>query len=137
AFMDLRAVRRLAGMAGVAAFAPVRLSTAAPDGARWRLGFVNPPVAELDSGALPLRGELPAGLAGTFYRNGPARHELGGRRYTHWFDGDGMVQAFRFAAGKVTHRGRFVLTPKYRAETQAGILQRAAYGTVFPDSPPV
>ncbi len=135
--MQRRDFLRLAGMAGVAAFAPVRLSTAAPDGARWRLGFVNPPVAELDSGALPLRGELPAGLAGTFYRNGPARHELGGRRYTHWFDGDGMVQAFRFAAGKVTHRGRFVLTPKYRAETQAGILQRAAYGTVFPDSPPV
>ena len=67
-----------------------------------------------------LHGRLPADLAGVLWRNGPAEHERFGRRYSHWFDGDGMVQAFAFADGTVTHRARILDTPKRRRETRAG-----------------
>jgi len=43
-----------------------------------------------------LSGNLPPGLRGTLYRNGPARLERGGIRVGHWFDGDGAVLAERY-----------------------------------------
>ena len=67
-----------------------------------------------------VEGHLPAELQGRFYRNGPAVHERFGRRYRHWFEGDGMVQAFRFDGRGVTHRARVVMTPKLRSEDRAG-----------------
>lgn len=82
--------------------------------------------------ALALEGKLPAALRGTLYRNGPARLERGGLRYHHWFDGDGMVQAFRFSDNGVSHTGRMVRTEKYAAESRAGKFLRPAFGTVFP-----
>ena len=59
---------------------------------------------------LATRGRWPAALAGRFYRNGPALFERGGERYHHWFDGDGMVQQFTLAGGRISHRGRLVRT---------------------------
>jgi all-trans-8'-apo-beta-carotenal 15,15'-oxygenase len=78
------------------------------------------------------KGTLPEGLKGTFYRNGPALHEMSGLRYHHWFDGDGMVQAFRIGGGRLVHRGRLVLTEKLRAEIEAGRRIRHAFGTSIP-----
>ena len=37
------------------------------------------------------QGAIPAGLEGTYYRNGPGRVSIGGERYGHVFDGDGMI----------------------------------------------
>jgi carotenoid cleavage dioxygenase len=81
-------------------------------------------------------GTLPAGLEGTLYRNGPALHELGGLRYHHWFDGDGMVQAFRIGGGRLVHRGRLVLTEKLAAEIRSGRRRRDAFGTTIAESEP-
>jgi carotenoid cleavage dioxygenase len=86
---------------------------------------------------LSLDGVLPAALRGTFYRNGPARYERAGLRYHHWFDGDGMVHAFRFSDDGISHVGRFVHTEKYVAETSAGKFLLPAFGTRFPDARPV
>jgi carotenoid cleavage dioxygenase len=80
---------------------------------------------------LTLEGRLPADLRGVFYRNGPARNELPGLRYHHWFDGDGMLQRFAFDGRGVTHFGRFVRTPKFVAEEKAGRPLLPAFGTVF------
>jgi len=79
--------------------------------------------------SLVVSGELPAELRGRFYRNGPALHERGGRRYRHWFDGDGMVQQFTFTGSGVGHVGRMVRTPKLLAEQKAGRFLRPAFGT--------
>ncbi|MDB4970154.1 MAG: hypothetical protein JWN44_5843, partial [Myxococcales bacterium] len=38
---------------------------------------------------LSIEGQLPAELRGTLYRNGPSLFSTFGRRYGHWFDGDG------------------------------------------------
>ncbi len=77
----------------------------------------------------PITGTLPHDLRGTFYRNGPARHERAGHRYHHWFDGDGMVQAFRFDGGRVSHLGRMVETAKLATEEQAGRHRLPGFGT--------
>lgn len=76
--------------------------------------------SETLGGAAVIEGRWPAEIAGTFYRNGPARFELGGERYHHWFDGDGMVHAWRLQGGQVRHEARFVRTKKYLEETAAG-----------------
>jgi len=67
-----------------------------------------------------VRGRIPLELEGTLYRNGPGRFELGGARKRHLLDGDGMIQAFDFAQGRVRYRNRFVRTRKYQAEQDAG-----------------
>ena len=43
-----------------------------------------------------IEGRLPEGLAGTLYRNGPAKNEVGGKPYAHLFDGDAMLSQFTF-----------------------------------------
>lgn len=78
---------------------------------------------------MSVSGRLPKGLAGAFYRNGPARHALGGYRYHHVFDGDGMVQKYQVDEHGVTHFGRFVRTEKFLADSEAGRPVRATFGT--------
>ncbi len=75
-------------------------------------GVFAPVSVEGESGDLPVEGELPAGLEGTLYRNGP-NPQFARRGYYHWFTGDGMVHAFRFEGGRVRHRNRWVRTPKF------------------------
>ena len=81
-----------------------------------------------------IEGRLPAELQGSFYRNGPAVHERFGLRYRHLFDGDGMVQAFRFDGRGVSHRARVLATPKLVRETEAG---RRSSRALRPRSPTV
>ena len=69
-------------------------------------------------------GRWPEELSGVLYRTGPAQHEVMGYRNHHWFDGDGMVHAYRIAGGKVCHQARLVETAKLKAEREAG---RALY----------
>jgi carotenoid cleavage dioxygenase len=92
---------------------------------------------DLDCPALEVEGRVPADLAGTLFRNGPALFERNGERYRHWFDGDGMVQAFRFDNGRIAHRGRFVRTRKFDAEQKAGRFQFATFGTPIRGRVPV
>lgn len=89
------------------------------------------------SEGLRVRGRLPAGLRGTLYRNGPGMLERGGQRYRHWFDGDGLVQAWSFGAQGVSHQARFVQTRKFQAEQAAGAFLLPAFGTVIPPQLPV
>ena len=86
---------------------------------------------------LRVRGRLPAGLQGSLLRNGPGLLERGGARYRHWFDGDGLVQAWRFGAGGVSHQARFVQTRKFQAEQAAGSFLLPAFGTAVAAKLPV
>ncbi len=70
-------------------------------------------------------GEIPAGLAGAYYRNG-ANPQFDQADDYHWFSGDGMIHGFFVEDGKVRYRNRFVRTPKWRAENAAG---RRLFGT--------
>ncbi len=79
---------------------------------------------ELVADDLPVRGQLPAGLRGTFLRNGgnPAFPPIG--RF-HVFDGDGMVHALEIDEGRVRYRNRFIESAGLLAERRAG---RAQFG---------
>jgi all-trans-8'-apo-beta-carotenal 15,15'-oxygenase len=82
--------------------------------------------------ALALDGELPAGIDGIYFRNGPGRFERGGRRYRHPFDGDGHVTRLHIAGGRVHYTNRFVRTAEYLAEERAGRMLYRAFGTNLP-----
>jgi all-trans-8'-apo-beta-carotenal 15,15'-oxygenase len=97
--------------------------------APWKLGFATPP-ADLPEAAATVRGRFPDAVAGTLYRIGPAGHDLGGERYHHWFDGDGMVQRIAIEGTQVRHQGRYVQTAKRVAEQRAGRRLTEAFGTV-------
>lgn len=69
----------------------------------------------------PSRGRIPDALRGTLFRMSPApRFQPLHRRFYHWFDGDGMIDAFTFAEGRVHHRNRWVRTEKLALEERAG-----------------
>jgi carotenoid cleavage dioxygenase-like enzyme len=82
------------------------------------------PIAGEDDFSLEVVGEIPAELAGAFYRNGP-NPQFAPRDQYHWFSGDGMIHGFFVEGGKVRYRNRYVRTPKWRAENAAG---RALFG---------
>lgn len=140
-----RALARIAALLAAAAAPAAGRATAARPSTRpsnWReafaaalrhdrrlLGWRGVARHELRTAQVALTGRVPAGLAGVLWRNGPARYERGGRRYRHWFDGDGMLQAWRIGSGGVSHHARFVETPKFRAEQQAGRFLWNAFGT--------
>ena len=79
-------------------------------------------------------GTLPAGLAGTFWRNGPGLFERGDAKDIHNIDADGMIVRVGIRAdGRVFLRNRFVRTRGYVAEEAAGrLLERGVYGTTPP-----
>jgi len=84
-----------------------------------------------------IEGRLPAGLRGRYFRNGPGLMQRGDRRYRHWFDGDGLVQAWTLADGRASHQARFVQTDKFRAEQAAGRFLLPAFGTAIRPELPV
>lgn len=82
-------------------------------------------------GPTPLRvitGQVPVGLRGSLYRNGPARLERGGERVAHWFDGDGAILGIHFTDAATTGLYRYVKTAGFLAESQADKLIYAGYG---------
>jgi carotenoid cleavage dioxygenase-like enzyme len=87
--------------------------------------------------AVTLEGRLPQGLAGTLYRNGPALFERAGQRYTHWFDGDGLVHAWTITPQGISHRARMVGTSKYQREQKAGRFLLPAAGSRVAEAVPV
>jgi len=82
------------------------------------------PIRSEDDFALTVKGELPQGLRGALLRIGP-NPQFPPRGAYHWFGGDGMVHAFYLADGEARYRNRYVRTPRWRLEHQAG---RALFG---------
>ena len=75
-----------------------------------------------------VEGDLPAGIAGSYYRNGPNPQYPPRGPYANWYDGDGMVHAFHFRDGRVTYVNRWTRTERFEMERKAG---RALFPTLF------
>ena len=90
-------------------------------------GYFAPVFVEGDAPHLPIAGSFPRELSGTLYRIGP-NPQFAPRGPYHWFAGDGMVHAFRVADGRVSYRNRWVRTPKWRLEHEAGQGLSGAFG---------
>lgn len=107
----------------------VRAMAAMQASAPWALA-----TADLEADVAPramrlVQGRAPAGLTGTLFRNGPAKFRRPGGSATHWFDGDGMMRAFRINDGQVSLDARFADTPKRRWESELGAVVTPGFGT--------
>jgi len=76
-----------------------------------------------------VHGRAPEGLEGVLFRNGPAKFRRPGGNASHWFDGDGLMRAFRVADGRATLEARFADTPKRRWESEIDAVVTAGFGT--------
>lgn len=117
-----------AGLA-VAAVSPDVLHAAAASAGGWTLGVADVEADVPRQTLRRLRGRAPAALSGTLYRNGPAKFHRPGGSAGHWFDGDGMVRAFRIDDGEASLTARFMDTPKRRTDAAADAVVTSGFGT--------
>ena len=89
-----------------------------PDNAFLK-GYYEPLTFEADAPDLVIEGEIPVDLNGTFYRNGPNPQVPPSNEY-HFFTGDGMIHAFHFDNGRVSHRNRWARTERFKIEQRVG-----------------
>ena len=107
----------------------VRAMAAQQAAADWALA-----TADLEGDVAPhamrlVHGRAPADLTGTLFRNGPGKFRRPGGSATHWFDGDGLMRAFRVNDGQVTLEARFADTPKRRWESEIDAVVTPGFGT--------
>jgi all-trans-8'-apo-beta-carotenal 15,15'-oxygenase len=95
----------------------------------WTLGLADVESDLAPTAMIRLHGRAPADLAGTLFRNGPAKFRRPGGSVGHWFDGDGLVRKFQIADGQARISARFVDTVKRRQETAANAVVMPGYGT--------
>ena len=84
-----------------------------------------------------VQGAVPDDLNGAFYRVGPDPQFPPKLGVDIPFNGDGMVSMFKFEDGRVDFRSRYVRTPKFLAERDAGEALFGAYRNPFTDDPRV
>lgn len=86
----------------------------------WLQGTFAPVADERNDADLAVSGVLPAGLRGTFVRNGPNAMFPPITRY-HLFDGDGMLHALTFdGEGSASYANRWIRSKGLEAEIEAG-----------------
>ena len=91
------------------------------------------PAEEFPLKPLPiLSGEIPDGLRGTLYRNGPGRLERGSQKVGHWFDGDGAILAIHLREAGAEATYRYVQTEGYQKEAEANEFLYPNYGMSVP-----
>ena len=110
--------------------APVRLNP-------YLSGNFAPIATEDDFADLPITGEIPKGLLGSYYRNGPNPQFPPRDPNHHWFAGDGMIHGFHVAGGKVSYLNRYVHTNKYVLEHEAGCSLFGTFGNPMTSDPSV
>jgi carotenoid cleavage dioxygenase len=82
----------------------------------YLLGPYAPVRDEITVEALPVIGQLPASLNGTYMRIGPNPITSPDQGAYHWFAGDGMIHAVRIADGKAQwYRNRYIRSNRVSA----------------------
>jgi all-trans-8'-apo-beta-carotenal 15,15'-oxygenase len=107
----------------------VRAMAAMQATADWALA-----TADLEADVAPramrlVHGRVPVDLTGTLFRNGPGKFRRPGGSVTHWFDGDGLMRAFRIEDGQARLGARFADTRKRRHESEIGAVVTPGFGT--------
>ena len=125
----------LSGVAAAAVLTPelaqaaAQLAKGAAAGVNWQVAFADLE-ADLPRQTMTLiHGRAPVGLAGSLYRNGPGKFHRPGGSVDHWFDGDGLMRAFRISDGGATLEARFIETPKRETDTAANAVVTPGFGT--------
>ena len=82
------------------------------------------------STTLPVKGSIPSWLKGDFFRNGPAKFELGKYQLNHWFDGFSVLHKFELEEGTVKYKSKFLQSEDYITNLKEGKIKSRHYGTV-------
>jgi len=127
--LDRRQFIARGGLLAAATAMPTFAGASVPPKPDWSLG-----VGDIAGDIAPqtltrLHGTAPGGLAGTLYRNGPARFRRAGTASGHWFDGDGLIRAWTVRGDDARLAARFVDTPKRRLEEKLGKIVQPGFGT--------
>ncbi|MCX6085716.1 MAG: carotenoid oxygenase family protein [Caldiserica bacterium] len=80
---------------------------------RYGIGFASL-LDEAYKAPLSMTGVLPPGLAGTMYRIGPGRFQIGVHSVGHWLDGFALLSSVSFGRHGVTCSNRFLASSWYR-----------------------
>jgi len=79
---------------------------------------------------LDVQGTLPEDLVGVLYRNGAmGMIAPDGKRYEHWFDGDGGILAVRLGAGQAEGAAKLLESPGLRKERRRGKRLHLGFGS--------
>jgi len=99
-------------------------------------GFFAPSGVEAEVPYLPvLQGAIPPELDGSFYRVAPDPQFAPLAGDDIWFNGDGMVTRFIFKDGGAALKQKWVRTPKFTKERDAGRALFGAYRNPLTDAP--
>jgi len=80
---------------------------------RYGIGFASL-LDEASRVPLSVTGTVPPSLAGTMYRIGPGRFQIGDHTVGHWLDGFALLSSARFGTLGVTCSNRFLASSWYR-----------------------
>ncbi|MFA4927562.1 MAG: carotenoid oxygenase family protein [Patulibacter sp.] len=84
---------------------------------------------ELSDVDLELTGTIPAWLAGSLLRTGPARWDLNDGSVNHWFDGLAMLHRFAITDGRVRYANQLLRGKAGRAYEQTGTIGYREFAT--------
>jgi beta,beta-carotene 9',10'-dioxygenase len=84
---------------------------------------------EITVDRLPVEGTIPAWLAGSLLRNGPAKFEAGPDTFRHWFDGFAMLHRFTFQNGNVSYANKFLQSDAYKSAMKEGRITFSQFAT--------
>jgi carotenoid cleavage dioxygenase-like enzyme len=82
------------------------------EGPTYALGFETLD-SEVEVEQASVLGSIPAWLAGTLVRTGPAKFEVGDQKFNHWFDGLGMLHRFSVSDGEVSYGNKYIQSRAY------------------------
>lgn len=84
---------------------------------------------ELTLEDLPIQGNIPPWLTGSFISNGPAQFEIETNSLNHWFDGFAMLKKFHFKSGKASFTNRFLHSEQFIKSNAMGHLYENEFAT--------
>ncbi|MGZ3424939.1 MAG: carotenoid oxygenase family protein, partial [Polyangiales bacterium] len=93
-----------------------------------RAPFRRPPDS-LASAPAKVTGKLPDWLRGSLLRTAPAIFERNGWRAEHWFDGLGMLYAFRIESGGAVSFRKAILDSEHARDAEAGRARQTSFGS--------
>ncbi|NYF18985.1 carotenoid cleavage dioxygenase [Xanthomonas sp. JAI131] len=93
-------------------------------------GLYKPSRVEADVVDLQIEGEVPAAIDGVFFQVSPDSQYPPMLGKDIFFNGDGLVSAFRFEAGRVSLRRRYVQTDRLLAQRREGRSLNGVYRNV-------
>jgi len=102
-----------------------------------RRGFFSPQRYDAELLDCEVEGTLPADLQGTFVRLGGEWFYPPSRPDDAILHADGYISTFRFKDGRVSFKGKYVRTPRFKANLKAGRQLFGYYRNRFTDDPSV